>query len=227
MGEMTMPGQLGGIERQFAAALAASRDMTEPFNYWLLSDALSPSARRQIVALPLQVPEVGDTLGRRETHNALRVFVSPDLQAEYPVLGELAATFQSPDIIHALSECCGVQLDGSFLRIEYCLDRNGFWLEPHTDIGAKRFTLLIYLSDDPGAENWGTDIYDPALRHVGRASAAPGNGLIFIPGEQTWHGFEARPIAGVRRTLIVNYVVPEWRSRHELAFPDQPVSATV
>jgi len=25
----------------------------------------------------------------------------------------------------------------------------------------------------------------------------------------------------VRRSLIVNYVKPEWRSRHELAFPER------
>jgi len=46
-------------------------------------------------------------------------------------------------------------------------------------------------------------------------------GLIFIPGSDTWHGFHRRPIVGVRRSLIVNYVKPEWRSRHELAFPDR------
>ena len=53
-------------------------------------------------------------------------------------------------------------LDGSFLRIECCLDTDGFWLEPHTDIGAKLLTLLVYLSDHPEAGDWGTDIMDPA-----------------------------------------------------------------
>jgi hypothetical protein len=38
----------------------------------------------------------------------------------------------------------------------------------------------------------------------------------------TWHGFRPRDIRGVRRSLIVNYVVPEWRARHELAFPSVP-----
>jgi hypothetical protein len=27
---------------------------------------------------------------------------------------------------------------------------------------------------------------------------------------------------GIRRSLIVNYVKPDWRSRHELSFPDRP-----
>jgi hypothetical protein len=29
----------------------------------------------------------------------------------------------------------------------------------------------------------------------------------------------------VRRSLIVNYVKPEWRSRHELAYPDHAAGA--
>ena len=36
-------------------------------------------------------------------------------------------------------------------------------------------------------------------------------------------GKAERPIAGVRKSIIVNYVGPEWRSRHELAFPDEAV----
>jgi hypothetical protein len=44
-----------------------------------------------------------------------------------------------------------------------------------------------------------------------------------VPGADTWHGFRRRPIAGIRRSLIVNYVKSEWRSRHELAFPDRPI----
>lgn len=30
--------------------------------------------------------------------------------------------------------------------------------------------------------------------------------------------------AGVRKSLIVNYVKPEWRARHELAYPGAPVA---
>ena len=46
-----------------------------------------------------------------------------------------------------------------------------------------------------------------------------------MPASDTWHGFHKRPIAGVRRSLIVNYVKPEWRSRHELAYPDHAAGA--
>lgn len=47
--------------------------------------------------------------------------------------------------------------------------------------------------------------------------------MIFIPGSDTWHGVEKRNFAGVRKSIIVNYVKPEWRSRHELAYPERPI----
>ena len=115
---------------------------------------------------------------------------------------------------------CSTQLAGSFVRIECCLDTAGFWLEPHTDIGAK---LLICLSDHPDADNWGTDIMDAGGHVLARAPGAANHGLIFVPAANTTHCFAKPPIAGVRQSLIVNYVKPEWRRRHELAFPDQPV----
>ena len=85
--------------------------------------------------------------------------------------------------------------------------------------------MLVYLSAGAEAENWGTDIMDQGGTVLARAPGTINAGLIFIPGARTWHGFARRPINGVRRSLIVNYVKPEWRSRHELAYPDQPVVA--
>jgi hypothetical protein len=78
---------------------------------------------------------------------------------------------------------------------------------------------------EPGSEAWGTDILDGPDRFVASAPYVRNGGPIFIPGAGTWHGFRRRPIAGVRRSLIVNYVRPEWRSRHELSYPQQPVPA--
>jgi hypothetical protein len=83
--------------------------------------------------------------------------------------------------------------------------------------------MLVYFSTEPGAEDWGTDIYDQEMNHVATAPYAFNHGIIFIPGEDTLHGFRKRPINGVRKAIIVNYVKDEWRSRNELAYPDQPV----
>jgi hypothetical protein len=35
---------------------------------------------------------------------------------------------------------------------------------------------------------------------------------------------KAPDAAGKRKSLIVNYVKPEWRARHELAYPETPVT---
>ena len=48
------------------------------------------------------------------------------------------------------------------------------------------------------------------------APYAANAGLIFIPGKDTWHGFGKRPINGVRTSLIINVVSPEWRDKWEL-----------
>src|SRR5215472_13681326 len=42
-------------------------------------------------------------------------------------------------------------------------------------------------------------------------------GSIFIPGKNTWHGFRKRPIHGVRKSIIINYVAPGWRAVEEQA----------
>jgi hypothetical protein len=205
------------------ASLVRARIAESPFRHLLIDDVLSPPLCEALAALPVAAPDIGDTKGKRETHNSLRFFLNPVQRARFPYCDAVATAFQSPDVTEALDHRFAIDLAGTLLRIEYCQDHDGFWLEPHTDIGAKRLTLLIYLSDEPRAADWGTDLYDLELRHVGRTDHRRNAGLAFVPAGDTWHGFERRPIVGVRRTLIVNFVGPEWRSRHELSFPDSPV----
>jgi hypothetical protein len=101
------------------------------------------------------------------------------------------------------------------------LDQDGFWLEPHTDLGVKKFTCLIYLSQ--GHEELGTDIYWDPSRHFGVSPFIPNSAMIFVPSDKTWHGFEKRPIKGVRKSVILNYVTQDWRAREQLSFSDTPV----
>lgn len=208
---------------QFLGALRRARAQTVPYRHWLLRDVLPETMRRDIAALPVPAPDIGDTHGRRETHNSTRWFFGTRQQQEFGSCRALALTLQSPAVVEALEETCAADLKGSYLRIEYCQDGGGFWLEPHTDIGAKFFTMLIYLTDSAPGEDWGTDIYTAPDQHFATVPFRQNHGLIFIPGQNSWHGFAKRPITGVRRSLIVNYVTPEWRARHELAFPDMPV----
>lgn len=206
-------------------AFRNARRADEPYTHWYLDGIFPAETLREVRALPIDAPVHDELDGKRDTHNATRTFLSPALQERQPVCARIAAAFQAPAAVAAIRDCTGADLDGSSLRIEYALDRDGFWLEPHTDIGPKRLTLQIYVHEAPGSEDLGTDIYcdDAENTHFGRAPAAENQAFAFVPSKKTWHGFEKRPIAGIRQSLIINYVGPEWRSRHELAFPDQPV----
>ncbi len=210
----------------FRTALDRADRQTYPFTHWLLRTVLPPAIADAVLALPFDPPPaMRYEQGRREEHNADRVYFDAATQDRFPVCHAVAAALQSPASVAAIQNLCDVDLAGTSLRIEYTMDRDGFWLEPHTDIAVKRFTMLIYLSKEEWAAPLGTDLYDAAGHHVGSAPFAPNGGLIFIPSSNTWHGLQRRPIPGVRRSLIVNYVAPEWRARDELAFPDCPIGA--
>ena len=66
-------------------------------------------------------------------------------------------------------------------RIEFAQDTDGFWLEPHSDLGVKSFTMLLYLSTDPSHSDLGTDIYDADKNHVGRSPFESNAAMIFVP----------------------------------------------
>jgi hypothetical protein len=210
----------GEIGAHFRRSLEHANAKDTPFRHWLLSDVLPEAVATAIPALPFSPPAIDDTAGKRETHNSTRLFFSPEARQRFAVCAAVSEALQRRDVVDALGARCGAHLAGSFLRIEYCQDTAGFWLEPHTDIGAKRFTMLVYLSAEPGCADWGTDLMNAAGEVVATAPYRANHGLIFLPGSDTWHGFRKRPILGVRRSLIVNYV-EGWRSRHELAYPDR------
>jgi len=206
-----------------ARALGAAAPGADPFRHWLLRDVLAPGDCEAIAALPIAAAAIAGTAGRRETNNATRVYFEPGNRGRFAVCQRVAAALQDGPAVAAIERATGLDLGGTNLRIEYCQDRDGFWLEPHTDIGAKRLTLLVYLADAADSADWGTDIMDEFWFPVARAPYGRNRGLMFVPGATTYHGFRRRPIRGVRRSIIVNYVGPEWRARHELAFPDRPI----
>jgi hypothetical protein len=218
------PSRIAAISVVFAMALADARRSDDPFRHWQLTEALPPDVAPALLELPFMPPPAA-TAGKRETHNAARSYCSVENRRRFAICNDLAQVFQSQATVGAVEHSCGIDLSSTFLRIEYCQDSEGFWLEPHTDIGAKRYTLILSLSDGAETTEWGTDLYDSRRNWVGRAPYAQNRGLAFVPAADTWHGFEPRPIRGVRRSLIVNYVGPEWRARHELSFPDSPAGA--
>lgn len=214
---MTATGQ--NAIRDFQQVMADAELSSVPFEHWTIKDVLPVDGCDALVEWsPGDEHLMGDTGGRRETRNATRVFVDPEVRARDARLEVMAQALDSAEARAAITRLCGVSLDNTALRLELSLDTDGFWLEPHTDIGAKKLTLLVALSSSPDADQWGTDLMDSTGVSVKRSSGRFNTGTMFVPGTDTWHGFVRRPISGVRRGLIINFVDSSWRAVHELAF---------
>lgn len=212
------------VARHVVAALAEAERLDEPFPRWTVRDALPESLCTGVLTLPIAPPLAnGDARGTREAFNTKRTFFTPGLRKLFPAVEVLSEAMQQPAVARQFEASCGVKAEGGFLRIEYIQDLNGMWLEPHRDIPEKLFSMVLYLCTGPYARDWGTDLYDADRCWIGRSEADFNTAVIFISGPNTWHGFEPRPIHGVRRLLEINYV-RDWRDRDQLAYPDWPIS---
>jgi hypothetical protein len=207
------------IESSFISALKHARVIISPYRHWLLENSLPNIVAHDLASLPFEAPSAMTHDGRRESNNSKRIYFNAEHQNQFPLIAAFTNAFDSRAIRRMLKAETGAELDDAHLRVEYCQDTGDFWLEPHTDIAVKRFTMLIYLSDDPALENCGTDVYDSTPDHalVHTAPYMFNGGLIFVPGRDTWHGFSRREIKGIRKSLIINYVGAEWREKWELA----------
>jgi hypothetical protein len=211
------------IAEHFCRAVQASDRADTPYRHWKLRDVLPVDVCTGILTLPIVPPDLGRTDGTRNSYNASRCFITPSLRAKFPTCDALSEALQRPMVARLMAETCNIRVAGSYLRMEYIQDIDGAWLEPHRDIPEKLFSMVIYLFTGPDAAEWGTDIYDAERRWVGRSAGAFNSGVIFVPGPATWHGFDPRPIVGVRRLMEINYARADWRDREQLAFPERPV----
>ena len=205
------------------ASLRAASQFSEPYRHFLAEGLFPPAVAAALDQMPFAAPSLDGVSGKRELHNDSRSYFDADRMKQFPLMRAVAEALQSPEVAHTIAQTFGAPINDTFLRLEYALDVDGFWLEPHTDLGVKKFTGLIYLSQGPGHASLGTDIYSARDEHWGRTPFVPNTAMIFVPGSGTWHGFEKRPIAGVRRSVILNYVTHEWRAREQLSFPDAPI----
>jgi hypothetical protein len=212
------------IARHFIAAVRGARREERPYRHWRLANVFPEALCTGILTLPIVPPALGRTDGTRASYNDRRCFITPLLRAKFATCAALAEALQRPEVARLMAETCDIPVAGSYLRMEYIQDIDGAWLEPHRDIPEKLYSMVVYLFTGPDAKEWGTDIYDADRRWVGRSSGEFDSGVIFVPGPATWHGFDPRPIVGVRRLMEINYVRPDWRDRDQLAFPDRPIA---
>jgi len=209
------------IADHLIGAITTADQVEWPFRHWKMRDVFPVDLCTAILVLPIAPPVLGHTDGTRASYNNQRTFITPALQARFPVFAAMTDALQRPDVARTIAETCAIDVAGSYLRMEYMQDLDGMWLEPHRDIPAKLFSMVIYLFTGPEAKDWGTDIYDADKHWVARSPGTFNSGVIFVPGQATWHGFDPRPIAGVRRLMEINYVRPEWRDKDQLAVPEQ------
>jgi len=211
------------IAAHFAEAVRTSRRSDDPYRHWKLKDVFPVDLCTGILTLPIVPADLGRTDGTRNSYNHRRTFITPALRRDFPTCAALAQALERPEVARTMAETCNIQVDGSFLRMEYIQDIDGAWLEPHRDIPEKLFSMVIYLFTGPEAAGWGTDIYDADRKWVGRSPGDFNAGTIFVAGPATWHGFEPRPIIGVRRLMEINYARADWRDREQLADPERPI----
>jgi hypothetical protein len=215
------------IKASLKRAARAAEAHDAPYPHWFLEGVFPRGVYETLREMPFPVADLGGVSGTREAHNPDRVYFAGGNLQTFESCRATAEAFQHPDTVRTFSHVFGVDLENTFVRIEYAQDTDGFWLKPHTDIGVKMFTMLIYMSDDPEHADLGTDIYADPDTPVTRSPFHANGAMIFVPSNRSWHGFEKRPIKGVRRSLIVNYVTDDWRAREQLAYPEQPVRAAI
>ena len=211
------------VAAAFEAAVAKRQSFDRPYRQYLLDNVFPADVSEELAHLPFAPPVLNGVSGKRELHNDQRSYFDAEGVARFPVMRGVAEALQSIRITRLIHDVFAAPIDDTFLRLEYAQDVDGFWLQPHTDLGVKKFTCLIYLSEGPGHDKLGTDIYETPERHFGVSPFKRGSAMIFVPGDNTWHGFEKRPIEGMRRSVILNYVTHDWRAREQLSYPDQTV----
>ncbi len=219
-----MPSSKDAIVESLVASFAAAKKGTKPYPHWFLDNCVPADVVSDVLALPFPAPALGGVSGKREVHNATRRYFDAENMEKFPVCNAVNAALQDKRVTSAIEKTFETKLGGTYLRVEFAQDTNGFWLEPHTDLGVKAFTFLLYTSTDAQHSELGTDIYDAEKKHVGRSPFKSNSAMIFVPGSDTYHGFEARQIDGVRKSLVINYVTNDWRAREQLAYPQTPIA---
>ena len=211
------------VKASLCASFAAGAPHDKPYRHWIVSDVFPAGMPHTLFHLPFPTADLGGVSGKRELHNDTRRYFDADNNARFEECRAVADAFQSPEVVEAIERHTGADLTGTYVRLEYAQDIDGFWLQPHTDLGVKKFTMLIYLGDGPDQDDLGTDIYADHETWAKRPPFTPNTALIFVPGDNTWHGFERREIKGVRKSVIMNYVTDDWRAREQLAYPTTKV----
>jgi hypothetical protein len=208
------------------SALANMDTVSAPYPHFYLTDILPEDVVDQLLALPFMPQDTHGVSGLRDMHNDTRSYIDVPSREKFEVCEAVAQCFQNQEVVDAIATAFKAPINGCSLRLEMALDQDGYWNMPHTDLGVKHLTWLQYLSRDPAHADLATDVYDLDKQWHSRRPSLANTAMVFVPSDVSFHGFDKRPFTGIRKTLILNYVTPEWRAREQLAFPETPVQVT-
>jgi hypothetical protein len=165
---------LAAVKAALLASIAGAVVEDFPFRHFLLRDLLPSPILSALRALPFKPIELGGISGRRELHNDQRQYFDRNCQAQQPACGLTARAFQSSAVVRALASTTGASLAATSLRVEYARDGDGFWLEPHTDLGVKALTIFAPL---PGPRQAGLGATSIQAGRNGRCVCRSGEAL--------------------------------------------------
>jgi hypothetical protein len=195
--------------------ILTANKFTYPFLHWTIINIIPTDLLLSLSLITCSTNQPYSCNGLREGTNR-RIPITVDAIATNETFANVANIFCDRLVVQSLRHTTGKSINESKLRISLCIDQQGFWLKPHTDISKKLLTIIIYINQTQKSEKLGTDLYDAMGNLIYRTSSEANNALLFIPSQDTYHGFEKSFITGERRTLIINYVNDEWKDVHDL-----------
>lgn len=177
--------------------------MNDPKKWFHVFNILTPDECKFLSTLN-KVPV--ENTGERDHHNQHRVFITRE--------SKFFSRFNSKQTRKALSKLTGVNCYKGKLRIEYCVDYPGFFLKKHYDIPEKLITLQTYLGD--GNIYWGTDLYNDDKTYNRLVPFIHNTGWLVANNTKLLHGVQKNSVSGRRHSLIINYVVGDWKDKDQL-----------
>ena len=137
------------IVRNFINSIDNAKRADQPYRNWALTACLPADTLDDVLALPFEAPGLDGVSGKRELHNNTRKYFDVDNRKRFPVCEAVAQAFQDQRVTSHIEQVFDTDLAGTYLRMEFAQDIDGFWLEPHSDLGVKVFTCLLYTSPSP------------------------------------------------------------------------------
>jgi hypothetical protein len=169
-------------------------EYNQPWQHWIADDFLTVDCLAEVKAVRHTVPQL--VHGKRVGSN--RLFIDDSQVAAYPELHRLWRSLHNGKYKEFFEQYTGINYTNLFPRVEVVSDIGPFYLEPHCDLQEKCLTALVYTNYEQLYP--GTNLYPDH-----RVESQDNRCLFFVPGNSTWHGYEATEFPKVRRCLQINY----------------------